>query len=665
MNVKNKSFFTAKELAEMNLTSLPSFHANVRAKAKKENWSSRPRAGKGGGVEYALSGLPKAVQAEIEAKQIRALMTAVPAPTAQERTLTLLGRDVSELTGNDRKTADARMLMALLVAEYEEELGRTKAIEYISQLSRSESLPIIDGKDYNQICHIALAKHNKQVGVGTRKLHQWVIDADKCQNGAERLRMLAPQVQGRPKTDIHHVKWLPYFLAVYRNPNGISLARAYENFALDYSKIAHVPSLSQVRTIMNRLPKLVRERGRVTGSRFKQLKSYVKREWNPDWMMANDVWVGDGHAMKVKVKHPIHGRDFTPEITLIMDAPSRYIVGWSLDLSESHLAVADALRHAMISNGVPAIYYSDNGAGQSNEVLDNPITGILPRMGITHATGIPSNPQGRGIIERAMKEVPSRVAQRFATYFGKGADSETVRKNLYAVQSYANAVEKGKTANELTDIQKRGEQLLPSWQELLTVIEEEVYRYNHFHHHSTIKSTPAKKRAELIEQLAAIGETISPVSEIEARDMFRPRFIRRVRRGRIEFSNKSYGHEALEYLDGQDVFVDIDIHEPSSVIVRTMEDVFVCDAALDWKTCDAFPQSYVEESRTKRQKGIKKRAEDKIARVDAENRKVIEGQSHEIFADFARVIDGDFREIGKDDDDFVLFEHELLEKKAM
>ena len=144
-------------------------------------------------------------------------------------------------------------------------------------------------------------------------------------------------------------------------------------------------------------------RGRVTGSRYKQLQSYVKRNWNPDWMFANDVWVGDGHAMKMKVRHPIHGQEFMPEITLIMDAASRYIVGWSLSLSESHLAVADALRHAMTTNGVPAIYYSDNGSGQSNEIMDNPMTGILPRIGVEHATGIPGNPQGRGIIERAMK----------------------------------------------------------------------------------------------------------------------------------------------------------------------------------------------------------------------------------------------------------------------
>ncbi len=169
------------------------------------------------------------------------------APSSEERTVALMGRDLDDLTDKDRKIADMRMLMALLVIDYEESMGRTRAIEYISKLSREGALPVIDGKDYNQICEAALAKHNKIIGVGTRKLHQWVLDATKCHNAAERLKMLAPQVQGRPEIDVNQVVWLPCFLAVYRNPNGMSLSRAYVDFACGYAKLGHnVPSINQV-----------------------------------------------------------------------------------------------------------------------------------------------------------------------------------------------------------------------------------------------------------------------------------------------------------------------------------------------------------------------------------------------------------------------------------
>lgn len=58
-----------------------------------------------------------------------------------------------------------------------------------------------------------------------------------------------------------------------------------------------IPSITQVRHALDKLPCYVREKGRLTGSKLRQLRQYVKRDWNPDWVMANDVWVGDGHLL--------------------------------------------------------------------------------------------------------------------------------------------------------------------------------------------------------------------------------------------------------------------------------------------------------------------------------------------------------------------------------
>lgn len=660
--MKIKEWYTAQELANLQLNSIPQTKAGVIYQAKKSLWSNRKRSGRGGGVEYAFDGLPIEVQNEIKARQLRELVRAPSRVSSDERVELAKVRDVGSFDGNQRRIADARMMMALLVGQSQSDMGcgRTVAIDYVSKLSRGHALPTINGVDYNQVCAIAVAKSNKKVGVGTRKLHQWVIDADKCQNGVDALALLAPERQGRPVIEVSEIEWLPYFLAVYRKPVGLSITRAYEIFAYEYSKIkdmSAVPSLAQVRVAFKKLPKLVQLRGRVTGSRYKQLQSYVRRNWNPDWMFANDVWVGDGHAMKLKVRHPIHGQEFMPEMTLIMDAASRYIVGWSLSLSESHLAVADALRHAMTTNGVPAIYYSDNGSGQSNDVMDNPMTGILPRIGVEHATGIPGNPQGRGIIERAMKEVPSRVAQRFATYFGAGSDTETNRKNLYAVASYSSAIAKGKTEDELTAIQQKGNKILPTWRQLLDAIDEEVHRYNHFHVHRQIGTTPAKKRDELIEQMATQDEKIVPLSELEARELFRPTFARVVERGRVRYENGFYGDEALEFYDGQTVLVGVDIHDASTVLVKTEDDKFICVAQLDWKSCDAFPKSFTEKARAKREAGIKRRAQAKIDKIKAENKKVIEHKDLAVFG--SNVIEGRYEELSPiDDDEFILFEHQ-------
>ncbi|WP_233115099.1 DNA-binding protein [Aggregatibacter actinomycetemcomitans] len=46
-----KSFYSAKELSELGLKSLPSTHRGILDKAKRENWESCKRDGKGGGYE--------------------------------------------------------------------------------------------------------------------------------------------------------------------------------------------------------------------------------------------------------------------------------------------------------------------------------------------------------------------------------------------------------------------------------------------------------------------------------------------------------------------------------------------------------------------------------------------------------------------------------------
>jgi len=56
--VELKTHYSAAELASMKLPGLPGTQQNVKARAKKEEWESRPRAGFGGGHEYAITSLP-------------------------------------------------------------------------------------------------------------------------------------------------------------------------------------------------------------------------------------------------------------------------------------------------------------------------------------------------------------------------------------------------------------------------------------------------------------------------------------------------------------------------------------------------------------------------------------------------------------------------------
>lgn len=626
-----KKWLNAQELADYRLKSLPSTKAGVIYRAKKDCWINRKRSSRGGGTEYAFDGLPKDVQAEIKAKTYKALMPKKSTDATRQVAL-IANRDLSKLDDAQRATADARLQMTLLVGQYQASLGsRNKALDAVVALSRDEALPIDELMDYNAICATAMAKRLSKAGVGKRILHEWCTKADQCSTPTERLAALAPQKQGQPVIIPTNIEWLADFLAVYCQPKGLPVSEAYRIFVKEYDDkhgTGAAPHYDAVRRALSKLPIWVRETGRLTGSAMRGLRAYVRRDWNADWMRANDMWVGDGHSLKMQMWHPQDGSPTTPELTIIMDAPSRMIVGWSLAYSESQIAVGDALRHGMQNHGIPAIYYSDNGGGQKNKTFDTDVTGVFARLGVHHATGIPGNPQGRGIIERQMKEVPKRVAQAFETYTGKDADPETVRKMLSGMGSLSKAIAKGTSSSEMTPKQKRAERILPSWNEVMAEIKAQVDDYNYNRIHSVIGTTPAKKREQLLMKMDE-GDFI-PLSAEAARDLFRPSFERVVDRGQVRWDNDFYADPELEFHAGKKVMVFIDQHDPSSVTVRDLDGRWICEAKLDAFAQPAFPKSFVEKKREKSVQAQIKRKTDDIAAIKSKNRTVIEHEKADV-----------------------------------
>ncbi|MBF6723756.1 hypothetical protein HN240_19440, partial [Acinetobacter baumannii] len=60
-------WLTAKELA--GLTGMPATHSAVVRRAKRDDWESRQRSGRGGGREYSLESLPQETQAALLARR--------------------------------------------------------------------------------------------------------------------------------------------------------------------------------------------------------------------------------------------------------------------------------------------------------------------------------------------------------------------------------------------------------------------------------------------------------------------------------------------------------------------------------------------------------------------------------------------------------------------
>ncbi|EQB6699488.1 DNA-binding protein, partial [Shigella flexneri] len=448
---------------------------------------------------------------------------AVQAIEAYRGSPQLMEERLNALTENQRWVSEARAALVVEVLKLESagNPGRLKAINFLVEKARKGELP----ERLQQAAVNANAKRGANRTISRDPLYQWVLKYNQSQNAAERLLLLAPGKRDEIKPE--EISWLPEFLAQYRQVNGRPMSEAYEDFVAEWQRrhadepymLEVMPSYDVVRYAMKKLPEVVKQKGRVTGSEYRQLEGFTRRDWTA--MPVNYVWIGDGHGMKLKCAHPIHGRPFSPEVTFVIDGGTRFVVGWSLDLAENVFAVAGAIQHGIRNHGKPFLYYSDNGSGETADMLDKEVVGILPRLGIKHPTGIAGNPQGRGIIERLNRTLPMRIARRYRTYFGKGADRESLRVLNRDLRSAFNALQQDKPLN---DRQKAAMRELPSWAELIEAIREGVEWYNN-RPHSELPMKPNGRHyspTEFRKKRQAEEDTeIEWLSDLELRDMFR------------------------------------------------------------------------------------------------------------------------------------------------
>ncbi|MCB6182348.1 Mu transposase C-terminal domain-containing protein [Leeia sp. TBRC 13508] len=628
-----KKWFSVNEL--LSLDTMPNTSQAINHRARKDSWESRTKTGKGGGKEFSFESLPEATRNEIIKRSVglQDKSPAVPAlkvsardlPKAlakskKKEQLMLTLSTADELNANQRAIAEARCAMVAEVLMLEQAVSREKAMSMLIHMASTKELPPVT----QQLAMRANARGNDERIFSRRTLCEWIKKYLSAKNFLDRLRLLAPAER---TPDMTIPVWAAEFLKIYRRPERPTLAESYETFIKLWKASLHanagytwtaceLPSIHQVRRFLKKLPAETLYHGRMSGASLKAVMPYVQRDWS--LLDVNDVWIGDGHGMKMKVAHPDHGNPFKPEVTLIMDAHTRVIVGWSVSLSENVLAVCDALRHGVMSHGLPLIYYSDNGGGQKNKMFDAPVTGMLGRLGIQHETGIPGSPQGRGLIERAHGTILLKLARQFETYQGPDMDRDTLRKRANTIESQIKAVSRG---------ERHSVEMLPSWESFIEKLEVAIREYNEEHPHSELPKrngmymTPAE-----FYQTRIKADRIHRVGQTELQDLFRPYVIRTAKRGLVQLWNNSYFSRDLMLVDGQEVQVGYDVHSAQSVVIRDLDGRFVCVAEFNGNKREGFAKTFVEQLHEKRVSGMKARAQEVIDRADAELRPLIEAQ---------------------------------------
>lgn len=392
------------------------------------------------------------------------------------------------------------------------------------------------------------------------------------------------------------------FLAHYCRPSRPNVQQAWRDAGAWYE--AHGferPSADVFHRLEHLFPVAAKLRGRCTGSAWRAVMPHRSRDVS--MFKSNDIWVGDGHTFKARVQSPITGKAFRPEVTLVIDWRSRKIVGWSIDLAESTLAVSAAFRDAQLrTRARPLVYYRDNGSGQTGKLIDCDLHGTLARQGIASETGIPGNPQGRGVIERLWQTVLIPFAATYPTFLGNQADPETVRKTQIQVL-------KDQRAGNVSA-------LLPPWRTFLDDLTAHIDAYNARHRHSALGTTPDAAYAQHLDP----DSICFAVGDDEIHNLWLPEVPRTPRRGLIElFGNKYYLPSLTETLpEGAQVRVRFDIHRAGRVLVLGMDGRSLGVAKWEGHRSAAFPVPYIEAKRAERvgRKVAKKLAEAKEAREE-------------------------------------------------
>lgn len=588
------NWYSARELA--GLAGLPGTDRGVRDKAERESWDARRREGTKA-QEYALSSLPAETQAALVQAKTKEVVAAKSLPEPrQEVQLGMFETQQQALVADARKG----VLNALNGLMERTGYTQTKCAELLIDMARAEQI---------EPYMIAMLKSARD-GRG-RPSVDGLPSARSLLRFIERGKSseLAPVYRQK---DMSVPEWAEAFLSFYQRPSKPSVQYSYEQFVrAAQGARANVPSIHQVRRFLNKVGNVSREVGRMGSHEIKSLKPFIRRGF--DKLLPTDIYSADGHTFDAEVQHPMHGRPFRPEITTVIDIATRKVVGWSVDLAESAIAVIDALRKSCVDNGIPHMFYVDNGSGYKNALMKDEGVGLMARLGCEMTHSIPYNSQARGVIERVHQTLWVRGAKQLPGYIGKDMDRQAGLA-MHKLSRKAIA-----TGGEVVKMP------LLSWLQFVDFCKQQVADYNDAPHRSLEKFVDpetGKRRHtspnECWQQHVERGFSALMVTDDEARPLFRPQVLRVINRAEVNLFNNRYFAPLLEEFHGEQVRIAYDIHDVEKIWIYNQKGVFLGVGELDGNKRAHHPQPVIEQLRDKRLQGREKRLEARLEEAHAE-----------------------------------------------
>lgn len=596
-----KEYYTAPELADLardnHWQGCPNSRRGWFNFIERENWAgtplSRERQGKGGGIEYHYSLLPDRLMISLSAIAMRDAQSVKLAASKEVVKEERRALKTSSLSARQRAVMEARAAVLIAIDNVRIKDGSSRKQAITSFLNDPAS------HDFsNTVLATANDKRSGNCKISERTVFRWFSFREKG------LGALAPNTS-KPSGRVP--EWFPKFMRFYAQPHKPTITEALEKFTDELEPGAKPPSYDQCKRLIAKMGNVDKHKGREGPLTFKSRLAYVMR--TTDDMLPGIVYTADGKTFDAEIADWDTGLPIKPEVTTIMDVATRRVVGLTVGRKENALDVVDALRRATMAHGIPAIFYTDRGAGFKNKIFDETLTGFCARLSITKEHALPRNSQGRGLIERSHRTIWNKLAKDFPTYLGKDMDREASER-----------------VHKITrkEIKEFGfSRTLPTWEEFLDACQQAAAAYNRKSH----SKLPGKMSPDQYWALHE-GREFKPilVTEEEADDLWRPYVIRRARRGMVEWNTNVYHSEHLRNYHEMKVLVGYDRHDGSKVWVREIGENndgsemgrLICVAQFTSNKERYFPLSAEQAAVEKRAKGRMKRVMQKVDAIEQE-----------------------------------------------
>lgn len=421
-----KVWFTAAELADLRLPGLSSNKRKINERAMAERWAlrtdaagmplARPRAARGGGIEYHVGVLPPSASTELVKTGVSAVIASVPANDAA-----LAGAGTS---GGGQ-----------LWSWFDQQSDAIKA-EAARRLTVLDAIEALVGSGLTVTAAIAAVGAQHDAAPST--IAEW----RKAVLGAERsdwLPRLAPQRKGGGKeAEVDAGAWT-VFLSDYLRPEAPTLASCYRR-TLDGYCAKNGVTLPHMKTLQRKLERDVDHRVVVARRQGADAlrATMPSQQRSIAQLHALELVNIDGHKWDVFVKWP-DGRIARPMMVAIQDVYSRKFVAWRIGETESavltRLAFADLFRDW----GIPKACLMDNGRAFASKwitggavsrfrfkIRPEEPTGLLTSLGVRVHWALPFRGSSKPI-ERAFRDLCDAVAKHPAfagAYTGNKPDAK-------------------------------------------------------------------------------------------------------------------------------------------------------------------------------------------------------------------------------------------------